>query len=138
MKSKPKEPVRVHLPRRSKRKLGMKNVPELPYIYKKKSTKLSCIEKLPNEILCKIFASLPLKELFFNVRPVCRRWREVAMTPELWTKIEVENDIPTTVLSQWVKSAFLLKDLAMVNRNDANLMTELVCWVLLVMLMRSI
>lgn len=127
MKIKPKEPVKVHLPRRSKRKVGTKKVSQLPYIYKKKSNKLTNIEKLPNEILCDIFSRLSVKDLFFNVRTVCRRWRDVAMTPQLWTKIEVEGDISTTILTKWVKSAVLLKDLTMTNRNDANIMTEMVC-----------
>ena len=48
-------------------------------------------KKLPGEILEKIFHFLSLQDLSMAVL-VCRRWREVAETPALWSQVTVAVD----------------------------------------------
>lgn len=82
------------------------------------------IDNLPDEILCSIFSYVPQVDLYFNVRLVCKRWQRIAADPFLWKKIEVSNDVPTEVLSKWIKTAPFLTNLSLSNRNDANTITE--------------
>ena len=49
---------------------------------------MNTTEPLPEEILIQIFSSLGQQDLV-NVLLVCRRWKEVAELPWLWTKEEV-------------------------------------------------
>lgn len=129
MKNKSKDYVKVCLPRRSTRKLSsqLTIVNNNCRSYKKcnRKTKIN-FGILPNEILCKIFSYLNVQKLFFDIRLVCKRWSQVSMSPELWTKICVKNNIPTQILCKWIESSNLLKEIFMENRNDANIITELV------------
>lgn len=84
---------------------------------------VSPIHNVPDEVLFQIFSYIPHEQLYCSVRLVCKRWRRIAMDPLLWKIIEVSNDIPTETLNEWIKSAPLLKKLALIDRNDANSIT---------------
>lgn len=82
------------------------------------------INDLPNEILLKILAYIPQSELYYNVKKVCRRWNNIAIDPALWKSIRAPEEIPTEVLIEWIKHSYFLTHLSVINRNDANLITE--------------
>lgn len=129
MKRKSKEPVEV-----SAKRIIQENIVDMPNLRSViKSVQRRSVKKtktrigtLPNELLCKIFEYLDVQTLYYHVRLVCKRWCLVAMSPILWTKIQVKNDIPTQILTKWIECSGLLRELSMENRNDANLMTEIV------------
>lgn len=120
------EPIRVTLPRRSSRLSKIHNMPQNKFVPKASSKNPTNIAHVPTEVLCIIFSYLTTYELFFNVRPVCRRWREVAMTPILWKSIEVAESVPTTVVANWLKHSKLLKSFVARGRNDMNSLIETV------------
>lgn len=128
MKPARRGPVVVTLPRRSKRTRSKdSNAPsKTPFVpFKRFRPGGVTIASLPSETLFNIFSYLKPSELFYNIRPVCRRWRELAMCPILWRRIEVINsNIPTSVLLQWLKSARLLKSFSATNRHDINVILE--------------
>lgn len=82
------------------------------------------IDDLPNEILFKIFSYIPQWELYFKVKKVCRRWNSIATDPALWKTIRAPEEIPTEVLVEWIKHSSLLTELSIINRNDANIITD--------------
>ena len=45
------------------------------------------INCLPNEVLMKIFSYLTVKKIICTVRPVCRRWRDISYSKNLWTTL---------------------------------------------------
>ncbi|XP_017769716.1 PREDICTED: uncharacterized F-box/LRR-repeat protein C02F5.7-like [Nicrophorus vespilloides] len=110
------KPIQFQRLRRSNRKTRNRN-----YLISDNPTQLN---DLPNEVLLKIFSYIPVKELFYNIRPVCKRYKDLAMSPILWKSIEVENEVPTTTLKQWIKSAKLLKYLSLRHRHDINSLAE--------------
>lgn len=82
------------------------------------------IDNLPDEILCDIFSYVPQTDLYFSLRLVCKRWQRLATDPFLWKTIKVSNDVPTEVLSEWIKTAPFLTNLSLSHRNDANTIAE--------------
>lgn len=82
------------------------------------------INDLPNEILLKILSYISQSELYYNVKRVCRRWNNIATDSALWKSIRAPEEIPTEVLVEWIKRSTLLTDLSIINRNDANLITD--------------
>lgn len=103
------------------------------YYTRRKSHAIATIERkpqmtindLPNEILLRIFAYIPQPELYYNVKKVCRRWSSIAIDNTLWKSIYAPEEIPTEVLVEWIKHSRLLTHLSIINRNDANLVTNL-------------
>lgn len=127
MKRKSKEPVEVPYKRNligNNKRDTKKNFINL----ERRTTRLrrSSIEILPNELIYIIFSHLDVQTLFYVVRLVCKKWYHMAMSPILWKRIRVTNDVPTNILTKWIESSGLLRELSMENRNDANIMTEIV------------
>ena len=61
-------------------------------------------EQLPEEMLGKIFEFLSLHDLCMTVQ-VCRRWRQVAETPKLWSDVIVRvNKTNQFVVSEILRS----------------------------------
>lgn len=89
------------------------------------SKKQISINNLPNEILFKIFSYIPHAELYYSVKRVCRRWKSIAGDSALWKSIRAPEEIPTEVLVEWIKHSTLLTELSIINRNDANLITDI-------------
>lgn len=83
------------------------------------------IGDLPNEILFKILSYIPQSELYYSVKRVCRRWNSIATDPALWKTIRAPEEIPTEVLIEWIKRSSLLTHLSIINRSDANLVTDI-------------
>lgn len=83
------------------------------------------INDLPNETLLRILSYIPQSELYYNVKRVCRRWDSIATDTALWRSIRAPEEIPTEVLVEWIKRSTLLTHLSIINRNDANLITNL-------------
>lgn len=83
------------------------------------------VNDLPNEILLKIFSYLPQSELYYSVKRVCRRWNSIATDTALWRSICAPEELPTEVLVEWIKRSTLLTHLSIINRNDANLITDI-------------
>lgn len=82
---------------------------------------------LPNEMLLHIFSYLDVKDLYFNVRGVCQRWSQLAMLPSSWKSITVDNDVPTEVLLNWIRSSPVsCKHLKISNRVDIDIILEAV------------
>ena len=59
-------------------------------------------KQLPEEILEKIFDLLSRHDLCMTVQ-VCRRWRQVAETPKLWSKFSVRvNKTDQWLVNPWL------------------------------------
>lgn len=84
------------------------------------------IDGLPNEILFLIFSYIPQMDLHSNVKEVCKHWENIVIDPILWKTIRASEEIPTQVLVEWIKRSTLLKSLSVINRNDTNLIIEVV------------
>ncbi|XP_071052780.1 S-phase kinase-associated protein 2-like [Onthophagus taurus] len=94
-------------------------------IIRKRYTRASNnISILPDDVLLKIFSFFTTDELFFNLRLVCKRWKNLAMQPTLWKEIVASPLLPTNTLLNWIKSAPLLNSFAIENRNDTNVIAE--------------
>jgi len=63
-----------------------KSVSDALALAKQNEKELSSAELIPQEILMTIFAHLSPKELI-SCSAICRRWREVALSPTLWQAI---------------------------------------------------
>lgn len=105
------------------------------YTYYKQPIPIQCftqcetqttIGSLPNEILFKILSYIPQLELDYSVKRVCKRWSSIATDPCLWKSIHAPKEIPTEVLVEWIKRSSFLTHLSIINRNDANAITDVV------------
>jgi len=65
--------------------------------------------RLPAEVLERIFQSLSYRDLRMAVL-VCRRWREVGETPELWSSLPVTVNTRTLSLMPEILSSWRLRD----------------------------
>ncbi|KAK9874888.1 hypothetical protein WA026_005700 [Henosepilachna vigintioctopunctata] len=86
----------------------------------KKLRSRCCFDDIPQEILVVIFSFIPKVELSRNLSLVCKKWKTVTSTPSLWKSIQAGRNIPTNVLSKWVKESPLLQEIHLVNRNDTD------------------
>lgn len=93
---------------------------EKTIIDKKRLRNFDHITSLPDEILLVIFSFLSIEDLYFNVRPVCRKWRRLSMIASAWSNINVGNDIPTNILKNWIQFSPVIKRFKISNRNDAD------------------
>ncbi|GJQ69713.1 hypothetical protein Trydic_g22284 [Trypoxylus dichotomus] len=125
VKRKSKEPVRVVLPRRTKRHPKFRcKVAFWNFVPKKPLKNGIHINNLPDEVLLNIFSYFTTKQLHCDIRPVCRRWMVLAMSPILWKAIDVRNEVPTNILTNWIKTSPLLKSFSVEDRNDTNIIAE--------------
>ncbi|KAI4465694.1 leucine-rich repeat domain superfamily [Holotrichia oblita] len=125
IKRKSKDPVRVVLPRRTKRQPKIRCKEAFWNFVPKKPLKNDThINNLPDEVLLNIFCYFTTKQLYCQIRPVCRRWMVLTMSPILWRVIDVKNEVPTHVLTYWIKTSPLLKSFSIQNRNDADIIAD--------------
>lgn len=122
-----KRPIYVTLPRKSSRIIKFRSLKyQTSFQHKRSSRNKTHVNQLPSEVLLNIFSYLNTKELFCNVRCVCRRWRELAVAPILWKDIEADNSVPKEILETWIRKSSLLNSFSVKDRNDTNIILELV------------
>ncbi|KAK9753291.1 F-box-like [Popillia japonica] len=125
IKRKSKDPVRVVLPRRTKRQPKIRCKEAFWNFVPKKPLKNDThINNLPDEVLLNIFCYFTTKQLYCQIRPVCRRWMVLTMSPILWRVIDVKNEVPTHVLTYWIKASPLLKSFSIQDRNDTDIIAD--------------
>ncbi|KAL3277002.1 hypothetical protein HHI36_012364 [Cryptolaemus montrouzieri] len=86
-----------------------------------KRVRSSCyFDDLPPEIIVHIFSFIPIAELSKNICLVCKKWKKMLATPSLWKTIEADREVPTKILSKWVRDSPLLQQIHLSNRNDTD------------------
>ncbi|XP_008201489.1 uncharacterized protein LOC103315199 isoform X1 [Tribolium castaneum] len=103
-----------------------KHAPDEGSIERKRLRNFDYIAALPDELLLYIFSYLDVKDLYYNVRLVCRKWRRIAMLSSAWKSIMAGNEVPTHVLHNWIQSSPVIKHFRISNRNDADVILEAV------------
>lgn len=91
---------------------------------RKRSSNVSYIQALPNEILLHIFSYLNIHDLYYNVRLVCRRWHHLSMLSSSWKRISVGNNISRHVLNNWIRFSPVIRHIQISDRTDVNFILE--------------
>lgn len=103
-----------------------KHPPEEDSVEKKRPRTVSCIERLPNEMLLHIFSFLNANDLYYNVRPVCRRWKQLSMLSSNWKRVSAGNEIPRHVLHNWIQVFPKISHIHISDRTDADFILDAV------------
>lgn len=82
---------------------------------------------LPDELIILIFSFLPKIHLHKSVALVSKRFFSLTINPSLWRRISADGgQIPTKVLSCWIKRAKNLQVLKLHGRTDINIIGDVV------------
>lgn len=93
-------------------------------VQNKRICKIDHAALLPDEMLLHIFSFLDVRDLYYSVRGVCKRWYRMSMLSTCWRNITVDSQVPTKVLQNWIQYSPIIRHIHMSNRNDVDIILE--------------